>query len=128
MALRPNRAVLAPADILRVATVSDAQISPSGEWVVYSVSTTEGDQTVNNLWLARIGETLGESAHQPATRATAQLGRATQFPPDRCFLGLERRAIRAGRPDGKTIAFIATHDGQRGIWVTGPNRRPAPIR
>ncbi|HMH44526.1 MAG TPA: hypothetical protein VK557_13630, partial [Pyrinomonadaceae bacterium] len=30
---QPRR--FSPADILRVATVSDAQISPTGEWIVY---------------------------------------------------------------------------------------------
>ena len=37
---QPRRATtsMAPADILRVANISDAQISPNGEWVVYTVS------------------------------------------------------------------------------------------
>jgi len=47
---QPRRATssLAPGDILRVANVSDAQISPNGQWVVYTVSTSNGDETVSS--------------------------------------------------------------------------------
>src|SRR5687767_2515356 len=54
--LGQGRRPMAPADILRVAGVSDAQISPNGQWVVYTVSTTEGDRTISTLWLARAGQ------------------------------------------------------------------------
>ena len=36
------RAPMRTADVLKVANVSDAQISPNGQWVVYSVSSVEG--------------------------------------------------------------------------------------
>ena len=35
------RRAMSPADILRIAAVSDAQISPNGEWIVYTVSSTK---------------------------------------------------------------------------------------
>src|SRR3989442_15295922 len=41
------------ADILRVANVSDAQISPGGDWIAYTVSTVEGDATRSTIWLVR---------------------------------------------------------------------------
>jgi len=53
--LAQPRRLLTPQDILRVATVSDAQISPNGAWVVYTVSTTADDKTINTLWLASAG-------------------------------------------------------------------------
>ena len=65
---QPRR--LTPADILRVATVSDAQISPTGEWIVYSVSTVEGDQTTSTIWIARVGERV--SAAPPTSRQPEQ--------------------------------------------------------
>src|SRR5258705_13362419 len=49
------RRPMAPADILRVATVSDAQISPNGQWVVYTLTTSDDDKSINSLWLARAG-------------------------------------------------------------------------
>src|ERR1043165_2662489 len=52
-AAQPRRTMM-PSDILRVANVTDAQISPNGLWVVYTVSTVEGDKNVSTLWLARI--------------------------------------------------------------------------
>src|SRR6266436_1757876 len=117
---QPRR--LSPADILRVATVSDAQISPTGEWIVYSVSAVDGDQTISTLWLVRVGERL--SAVPPTSRQPEQrrnwetLGYAGRplLPP----------AWNASNPrwslDGKNIAFLATRDGQRGIWITGLTR------
>ena len=109
-----------PADILRVATISDAQISPNGEWVVYSVSTTEGNQTITNLWLARVGERVGGN---PTARQTEQRRNWE------AFRGLSRPLLPSGwtgsnarwSPDNKSIAFISTHDSQRGIWVTTPS-------
>ena len=57
---------MTPADILRVATVGDPQISPIGDWVVYTVSAIEGDQIVTTLWLVRVGERL--SSVPPTSR------------------------------------------------------------
>src|SRR6185295_8903129 len=47
-----QRRLITPQDILRVATVSDVQLSPNGAWVVYTVSTTADDKTISTLWLA----------------------------------------------------------------------------
>src|SRR6187549_2748949 len=52
-AAQPRQA-MRPADVLKVMTVSDAQISPNGQWVVYSVSSVDEDQNVSTLWLARV--------------------------------------------------------------------------
>jgi dipeptidyl aminopeptidase/acylaminoacyl peptidase len=110
---------LAPADILKVAAIIDAQISPSGEWIVYSVAGTDGNQTVNTLWLARVGERVGgnPTARQPEQRRNWEPGRT-----------LSRPLLPSGwsgsnarwSPDSRSIAFISTHDGQRGLWVTAP--------
>ncbi len=50
-----QRRPMTPADILRVGTVSDAQISPNGSWIVYTVSTVADDKTINTLWLVSAG-------------------------------------------------------------------------
>src|SRR5215216_8547 len=50
------RQAMRPADILRVATVTDAQISPNGQWVVYAVSSVEDDKSISTLWLVRLGQ------------------------------------------------------------------------
>jgi hypothetical protein len=57
-------------DILRVAAISDAQISPSGEWVVYSVATNEGNQTVTKSMAGAVGEQL--AANPPTSRQPEQ--------------------------------------------------------
>src|SRR5215813_9413558 len=50
---QPRRA-MTPADILRVANVTDAQISPNGQWIVYTVSAVDDDdKNTSTLWLMR---------------------------------------------------------------------------
>ena len=44
---------MTPDDTLKIANVSDAQISPDGEWIIYTVLTVEGNATHTALWLAR---------------------------------------------------------------------------
>src|SRR5882762_1514909 len=47
---QPRRpAPMSPADILRVANVGEAQFSPNGQWVVYTVSTIEDSDTLSTL-------------------------------------------------------------------------------
>ena len=117
---QPHR--LVPADILRVASVNDAQISPSGEWVVYSLRATDGDQNVSTLWLVRTGDRI--FANPPTSRPT-EPRRNWEFPRTAA-----RPLLPSGwnattprwSPDGKSIAFISTHEGTHGIWVTSLNR------
>ncbi len=89
--------VMRPADTLGIAGVGDPQISPDGEWVVYTVSTAEGDATRSTLWIARTTD---------VRRGSAPLLDG----------GLNATNPRWS-PDGKRIAFRAIHDGQSGIWV-----------
>jgi dipeptidyl aminopeptidase/acylaminoacyl peptidase len=117
------RRPMAPADILRIANVSDAQISPNGEWVVYTVSTIEGDQTVSTLWLVRAGERLTNvppTSRQPEQRRNWDVPRIAGRP---LLPSGWSGASPRWSPDGKSIAFLSTHEGQHGIWVSGPERR-----
>jgi dipeptidyl aminopeptidase/acylaminoacyl peptidase len=117
------RRPMAPADILRIANVSDAQISANGDWIVYTVSSIEADQTVSTLWLVRAGERLSNvppTSRQPEQRRNWELPRIAGrplLPPG--WSGANPR----WSPDGKTIAFLSTHEGQHGIWVSGVERR-----
>ncbi|HET6668748.1 MAG TPA: S9 family peptidase, partial [Pyrinomonadaceae bacterium] len=124
---QPRRA-MAPADILRIANVSDAQISPNGEWIVYAVSTTEGDSTRSTLWLARVLADPDRS--QPTTRPAPTTRETDQY---RDWPEVRRQPIQLlpaawnastprWAPDGSQIAFLATQDGQTGIWLTDIDR------
>ena len=101
------------ADTLRVASVNDAQISPDGRWVVYNVTTTEGDTTRSTLWLAR-------------AVATTTLGNERQTEP----LFLEPIGMNASNarwsPDSRRIAFFGSlSGGGTGIEVVSlDNRHP----
>lgn len=114
-----------PADTLRVAGVSDAQISPDGDLVVYTVFTTEDNQPRSTILLARLDRM---SVIKERERLLTDARGATEplLPP-----GLNASNPRWS-PDGKRIAFLASKDKQSGIWVvTLAQRQPrfvAPVR
>jgi dipeptidyl aminopeptidase/acylaminoacyl peptidase len=125
VAQRPP-ALMSPADILRVANVSDPQISPNGEWVVYSVGTVSGNETVNTPWLVRIFRNAAAVSTSPPSatsqRHSTDPGKLTSSP----LLAADWNATNARwSPDGTKIAFTAKHGAQSGLWfVTLDNREP----
>lgn len=120
---------MAPVDILRVANVSDAQIAPDGQWVVYTVSTVDGNETISSLWLARAGTELGNA---PAFNLapTLQRGRIPEWPATTTtatpLISFGWNATNPRwSPDSSKVAFFANHDNQRGIWLVSlSNREP----
>src|SRR5262244_453086 len=121
------RRPMTPADILRVAAVSDVQISPNGSWVVYTVSTVEDDKTINSLWLARAGiDAVPYTINpQPPTRRNVPSAdwedlRAGSTP----LLPVSWNASAPRwSPDSTTIAFLSNHDDQDGLWTVKLDRR-----
>jgi dipeptidyl aminopeptidase/acylaminoacyl peptidase len=112
------RRLIMPADILRVASLSDAEVSPDGEWVVYTVSTTDGNRTVSTQWLVRPGERffrIPPGNRLPEQRRTPEI----PITPGRPLLPAGWNAANPRwSPDGKSIAFVSTHEERHGIWVT----------
>ncbi|MBD0372595.1 MAG: S9 family peptidase [Pyrinomonadaceae bacterium] len=94
---------LTPADTLRVANVADAQISPGGEWVLYSVSTAEGERTRTTLWLVRAAPDLTRPSENRPTQPLLPAGWNASTP--------------RWSPDGRRVAFLSAHEGQSGVWV-----------
>ena len=121
------RRLMTPADILRVATVSDVQISPNGSWVVYTVSTVADDKTINTLWLARAG-TEGVpytvNPQQPGRRNLPYLDWSDLRTAPTPLLPSGWNASTARwSSDSTTIAFISNHDDQDGLWTIKLERR-----
>ena len=114
------RRLMTPADILRVANVTNAQMAPNGQWVVYTVSAVEDDKNVSTLWLARMGpEPLTVTPMQPPQRRTVPY---IDWPEIRTG---PRPLLPSGwnasnprwSPDSSSIAFLSSHDDQNGLWV-----------
>ena len=122
---------MAPADILRIASVADAQIAPNGEWVAYTVSTIQGEETRSTLWLVRAG---GDQPRPPTANPSSQSPDRRDFRSNSTPLLASTWNASNPRwsPDSKSIAFLANHEGQNGIWiVTLDNRQPrfiAPVQ
>ena len=112
----PGR-LMAPADILRVANVGDPQISPDGERVVYVVTSVDGNASVSRLWITRTG---GELTSTPPTSSQPEQRRESlprRFQPTPLLPPTWNGSNPRWSPDGKRVAFLATHDNQTGIWV-----------
>ena len=122
---QPRRQI-SPQDILRVANVSDAQLSPNGQWVVYTVATVSDDKTINTLWLARASVDLSYSP--PATQPGRRNPSYSDWPDLRTvptpLLPSGWNASNARwSPDGNSIAFLSNRDDQQGLWLVKLDRR-----
>ena len=119
-----TRQPMKAADVVKVMTVAEAQISPNGQWVVYSVSSVDEDQNVSTLWLARVTfESLPTPVPTPSPRRPLPPVYFNEWPDTRAA---PRPLLPSGwnastprwSPDSNSIAFLSTHDEVDGLWVT----------
>jgi len=109
-------------DILRVSSVGDAQISPNGQWVVYSVSTVEEDKNVSTLWIARVGLEAAALGPIPSPSPRRTPPPYADWPdihqtPRPLLPGGWTGSNPRWSPDSTSIAFLSQHDDQDGIWI-----------
>ncbi|HVG30109.1 MAG TPA: S9 family peptidase [Pyrinomonadaceae bacterium] len=98
---------MTPEETLRVASVSDAQISPDGSRVVYTVSVVAGNETRSSLWMALTTD--------PRRPLPAQV------------VGGELRPSRPRwSPDSRFLAFLGSRGEQAGVWVMPATGDAAP--
>lgn len=119
-----TRRGMTPEDMLHVAEVSDAQLSPSGEWVVYVVATTDGDERRSALWLVRA---LGANA--AAVPGLLQGSPPNAFSPVRLDTGGLNASRPRWSPDGRRLAFLGSGRGREaGVWVLQLTATPSQPR
>ena len=116
---------MTPADTVRVANVADAQISPNGQYVIYTVSSVADDKTVSTLWIARLLPDL--LPVQPTAQPTPRLPspRSETFVEWPEIRSTPRPLLPSGwsastprwSPDGNSIAFLSQQEEQDGLWV-----------
>src|SRR5690242_13732648 len=106
------RGTMRSADIVKVANVTDAQISPNGQWVVYTVSSVDDDKNISTLWLARVG--VDSTPRRPVPYPEWPDVRTPPRPllPSGCTASNPRWS-----PDSNSIAFFSMREDQDGLWV-----------
>ena len=122
------RRQMSPQDILRVANVSDVQMSPNGQWVVYTVATVGDDKTINTLWLARASVDLSYTPSPSPSPSGRRTGTYSDWPDLRTaptpLLPSGWNASNARwSPDSNSIAFLSNRDDQQGLWLVKLDRR-----
>src|ERR1043165_6256015 len=125
---QPRRAMI-PSDILRVTNVTDAQIAPNGQWVVYTVSAVDEDKNVNTLWLARVGaEPFVVTPMQPLQRRPVPYidWPATRSVPHPLLPSGWNASTPRWSPDGSSIAFLSQRDEQDGLWIVKLDKPETP--
>ena len=115
-----QRLPMKPADIVKLANVADPQISPNAQWVVYTVSSVDDDKNVSTLWLARAA--VDSYTPTPIPSPSPRRPTAVEWPeirnPPRPLLPSGWNASNPRwSPDSNSIAFLANHDDQDGLWV-----------
>jgi dipeptidyl aminopeptidase/acylaminoacyl peptidase len=128
-AVGQTRRPMTPPDILRVANVTDAQISPNGQWVVYTVSSVEDDKNVSTLWLVRIAPEpfTPTPVPTPQRRPTSYV----DWPDTRAAPRLLLPTGATGStprwsPDSNSIAFLSSQQEQDGLWVIRIDKNDSP--
>ena len=121
------RRPMTPADILRVGTVSDAQISPNGSWIVYTVSTVADDKAINTLWLVSAGSastSYPTTPQQPGRRAAPYVDWPDIRSNAAALLPVGWNASTARwSPDSSMIACISKHEDQDGLLTVKLDKR-----
>jgi dipeptidyl aminopeptidase/acylaminoacyl peptidase len=99
------------ADLQRMKRVSDPQVSPSGKWVMFSVTDVDLDKNakVNHLWVVPLTQALSSSpgtSLQATIAAQQKLNTASLEHP----MTFWKEGESGGRfsPDGRQVAFVAS--------------------
>ena len=96
------------------------------------MTTVDAEPNASTLWLVRASERLGVIPLPGRPPEVRRIPDVLRNPARPLLPSGWNASTPRWSPDGKTIAFISTHEGQHGIWISGPERSIprliAPVR
>jgi dipeptidyl aminopeptidase/acylaminoacyl peptidase len=108
------------ADLMAMKRVSDPQVSPSGKWVMFSVTDVdlEKNSKTNHLWVVPLSPTAGPStaAGKPAS-AQDDNSRGAQGQERQMTMGATNETGGRFSPDGKWVLYTSDVGGSSQIWL-----------
>jgi dipeptidyl aminopeptidase/acylaminoacyl peptidase len=101
------------ADLQRMKRVSDPQISPSGRWVMFSVTDVdlEKNSKVNHLWVAPLGDSAREADSSPSDKLRVRNDKQKNRVERQVSLWKEGESGGRFSPDGRQVLFISEDGG-----------------
>lgn len=105
-----NKRVLRPGDIYRLQTISDANVSPDGKWVTYTVSTIDSAKDKRNadIWMVSWdGKEIVQLTNSPDNESSAR------WSPDGKYI-----SFTASRLGGTSQVYLLDRRGGEGIKLT----------
>ncbi len=118
------------ADLMAMKRVSDPQVSPSGKWVMFSVTevSLEKNTKITNLWVVPMGGGGNTPMSQDRDMGQPETGKERQ-------LTSGEVSQTGGRfsPDGKWVLLVSAGGGSSQIWTAkwddehGTMQKPHPL-
>ncbi len=120
------------ADLQAMKRVSDPQISPSGRWVMFSVTEValEKNSKITNLWVVPMG---AARTANPSSKANSSAGAETVAGERQLTFGVVNQTNGRFSPDGQWILLVSPGGGTSQIWTakwddaTGTIQKPYPL-
>ncbi len=103
-------------DMMKLKRVGDPQVSPDGNWVIFSVVDVdlEANTKTPHVWIVPLDHVGTAAPGRPAEQSSAASSSA-----ERILIADQDADRPRWAPDGKRFAFLSTKEGGSQVWIAG---------
>jgi dipeptidyl aminopeptidase/acylaminoacyl peptidase len=97
-------------DMMKLKRVGDPQVSPDGNWVIFSVVDVDlaANTKTPHIWIARVGADASSAPERSSAGSSAA---------ERILIADQDADRPRWAPDGKRFAFLSTKEGGSQVWI-----------